>query len=56
MWIKVMISGRTVNNLQYVDDTVLTAQLPLAVEILLDTVDAVSRKYGLEITTKKTKL
>ena len=55
-WIGVTFSGRTINNLRYADDIVLIAQSPQALQTLLDKVEAVSREYGLEINTKKTKV
>ena len=51
-----MFNGRTINNLQYVDDIVLIAQSPQALQTLLDKVKAVSREHGLEINTKKMKM
>jgi len=55
-WIGVTFSGHTINNLRYADDIVLIAQSPQALQRLLDKVEAVSREYGLEINTKKTKV
>jgi len=48
--------GRTLNNLRYADDIALIATMPTALQQLIDKVDDVSRDYGLEIITKKTKV
>ena len=51
------IGGRTLNNLHYADDIVLIATTPTALQqLLIDKVAAVSRDYGLEISTRKTKV
>ena len=55
-WIGVTASGRTFNNLRYADDIVLIATTATALIQLIDKVDAVSRDYGLEISTRKTKV
>jgi len=55
-WIGITVSGRTLNNLRYADDIVLIATTPTALQQLIDKVDAVSRDYGLEIITRKTKM
>jgi len=55
-WIGVTVSGRTLNNLRYADDIVLIATTPTALQQLIDKVNAVSRDYGLEISTQKTKV
>ena len=56
-WIGITVSGRTLlNNLRYADDIVLIATTPTAHQQLIDKVDAVSRDYGLEISTRKTKV
>jgi len=54
--IGVTFSGRTINNLRYADDIELIAQSPQALQTLLDKVETVSREYGLEMNTKKTKV
>ena len=54
--IGVTLSGRTLNNLRYEDDIVLIATTPTALQQLTDKVDAVSRDYGLEFSTWKTKV
>jgi len=54
--IGVTVSGRTLNNLRYADDIVLIATTPTALQQLIDKVVAVSRDYGLEISTWKTKV
>jgi len=55
-WIGITISGRTINNLRYADDIVLVATSKEALQQLMDRVNETSRKYGLEINTKKTKV
>jgi len=55
-WISVTVSGHTFNKLRYADDIVLIATTPTALQQLTDKVDAVSRDYGLEISTRKTKM
>ena len=51
------IGGRTLSNLRYADDIVLIATTPTALQqLLIDKVAAVSRDYGLEISTRKTKV
>ena len=56
-WTGVTVSGRTLNNLRYADDIVLVATTPTALQqLLIYKVDAVSRDYGLEISTPKTKV
>ena len=55
-WIGVTVSGRTLNNLCYADDIVLIAITPTALQQLIDKVDAVLRDYGLEISTRKTRV
>ena len=47
-------SGRVINNLRYADDIVLIATSPDDLQKLIDEVDEVSRKFGLEISTRKT--
>ena len=54
-WTGVSVSGRSLNNLRYADDIVLIATTPTALQQLIDKIDAVSRDYGLEISTRKTK-
>jgi len=54
--LQIFVSGRTLNNLRYADDIVLIATTPKALQQLIDKVDAVSRDYGLEISTRKTKV
>jgi hypothetical protein len=55
-WIGVTVSGRTINNLRYADDIVLVATSKEALQQLMDRVNETSKKYGLEINTKKTKV
>ena len=54
-WIGVTMSGRTINNLRYADD-ILIATSQEALQRLVNKLSTVSRKYGLEINTKKTKV
>ena len=54
--IGIKISGRIINNLRYADDIILIAKSPNDLQQLLDKVDEVSRKFGLEISTRKTKV
>ena len=55
-WIGITVSGRTLNNLRYADDIVLIATSPAALQQLLDKVSTVSKEYGLEVSTRKTKV
>ena len=55
-WIGVTVSGRTINSLRYADDIVLIATSQEALHALINKLSSVSREYGLEINTKKTKV
>jgi NADPH:quinone reductase-like Zn-dependent oxidoreductase len=55
-WIGVTVSGRTINNLRYADDIVLVATSKEALQQLMDRVNETSKKYGLEMNIKKTKV
>ena len=50
------MSGRTINNLRYADDIVHIATSQEALQALINKLSSVSREYGLEINTKKTKV
>ena len=50
------MSGRTINNLRYADDIILIATSQEAPQALINMLSSVSREYGLEINTKKTKV
>ena len=54
--IGIKVSGRIINNVRYADDIVLIATSPDDLQKLLDNVDEVTRKFGLEISTRKTKV
>jgi len=49
------IGGRTVTNLRYADDIVLTATAQSDLQELVDRLNRASQKYGLEINIDKTK-
>jgi len=44
------------NNFRYADDTVIFADTAQELQLLLDRVVEVSKKYGLEVNTSKTKI
>jgi len=50
-WIGIKFSGCTINNMRYADDIVLIATSPAAFQQLIDKINAVSREYGLEISS-----
>ena len=51
----IKLFGEYINNLRYADDTVLLAESEEELQVLVDAVKEGSRKYGLEMNTKKTK-
>ena len=55
-WIGIAISGHSINNLCHADDIELIATSLEALQRLVDKVDMVSWEYGLEVSTKKTKV
>ena len=55
-WIGITIGGRTINNLRYADDIVLIATSASDLQQLIDKVATVSHSYGLEVSTRKTKI
>ena len=54
VWIK--ISGRTINNLRYTDDTTLMAESEEELKSLLVKVKEESEKVGLKLHIQKTKI
>ena len=52
----IMIAGRNVNNLKYVDDTILMAESKEEWKILLMKVKEESEKVGLILNIQKTKI
>ena len=54
--IGIKINGRVINNLHYADDVVLIAKSAEDLQKLLHKVNTVSREFGLEISTRKTKV
>ena len=51
----IKLLGEYVNNLRYADDTVLLAESEEELQELVNAVNEGSRKFGLEMNTKKTK-
>ena len=52
----IKIDGRNINNLRYVDDTILTAESEEELESLLMKVKEESEKVGLKLNIQKTKI
>ncbi|GFO41281.1 endonuclease-reverse transcriptase [Plakobranchus ocellatus] len=52
----IKVGGQNINNLRYVDDTVLIAENKEDLQKLLNIVEEESRKKGLELNSKKTKV
>ena len=53
---EIRISGRNINNLRYVDDTILMAESGKDLKSLLMTVKEESEKVGLKLNIQKTKI
>jgi len=52
-WSGVTVSGRTLNSLRYAGDIVLIAALAGDLQQLIDRINEVSKKYGMQINAKK---
>lgn len=52
----VMVSGHRINNLRFADDIALIAASENSLQLLVDSVNDVSRNYGLKINIKKTEV
>ena len=52
----IKISGRNINNLRYVDDTILMAESEEELKNLLKRVNEESQKAGLKLNIQKTKI
>ena len=52
----VSISSRNISNLRYADDINIVARSDTELAKLVQSLDSVSRKYGMEINTKNTKV
>ena len=52
----IKITGRNINNLRYVDDTILMAESEEELKSLLMKVKEESEKYGLKLNIQKTKI
>ena len=52
----IKIAGRNINNLRYVDDTILMAESEEELKSLLMKVKEESEKVGLKLTIQKTKI
>ena len=52
----IKIAGRNINNLRYVDDTILKAESEQELKSLLMKVKKESEKVGLKLNTQKTKI
>ena len=48
-------NGETINNIRYVDDTLILASSLKDIQTLLEKINATSVKYGLNLNTSKTK-
>ena len=52
----IKIAGRNINNLRYVDDTILMAESEMELKRLLMKVKVESEKVGLKLNIQKTKI
>ena len=52
----VSIGGHNINNLRYADDTVLLAHTEEDLQTLLNELDIRSKRFGMEINSKKTEV
>uniref|UniRef100_A0A8D8VL77 Craniofacial development protein 2 n=2 Tax=Cacopsylla melanoneura TaxID=428564 RepID=A0A8D8VL77_9HEMI len=52
----ILLNGKRVNNFRYADDTVIFADTAEGLQTLMNKVAVISRKYGLEVNTSKTKV
>ncbi|CAG9832973.1 unnamed protein product, partial [Diabrotica balteata] len=51
----IIINGRSINNIRYVDDTVVMASSAEQLQLLLNKTNSFCKKYGLKMNIKKTK-